>query len=204
MSTDRLAVRRGRGTAAAGSEVAADRRSVRRMEQTFIRNGTHEEPPILICYDGSDVARHAIRFAAEMLGPRAAVVLGIGPLETPGESFMSGLVPENAFAGLNAADARERSREGAALATEAGFNATARAELDACTWDGIVRVADELDSPLIVTGTRAFSAAHELFTGSISHEVVRHAGRPVLVVPPPHHEKRRSGRAAPRRHDRKE
>jgi nucleotide-binding universal stress UspA family protein len=49
----------------------------------------------------------------------------------------------------------------------------------------IVDIADELRSPLIVVGTRALSPGRELRAGSVSHDVVRHAGRPVLVVPPP-------------------
>ncbi len=46
-------------------------------------NPTKEAPVsdanILICYDGSDSAKHAIDAAAEILGPRRAVVLDVGP-----------------------------------------------------------------------------------------------------------------------------
>ncbi len=71
-----------------------------------------------------------------------------------------------------------------------------KTDLASCTWEGIVDIADQLDSPLIVVGTRAPSPGRELLTGSVSHEIVRHAGRPVLVVPPPH-ETAREGTAAP-------
>ena len=36
--------------------------------------------PILICYDGSADARRAIEAAAELLGPRRATVLDVGPV----------------------------------------------------------------------------------------------------------------------------
>jgi nucleotide-binding universal stress UspA family protein len=43
-------------------------------------------------------------------------------------------------------------------------------------------VADELDASFIVVGRRGWNTPHELFVGSVSHRLVHHAGRPVLVV----------------------
>jgi nucleotide-binding universal stress UspA family protein len=142
------------------------------------------EAPILICYDDSEGARHAIDAAADLLGARRAVVLDIAPLLTASESVaaVSGLTPN--FEELNQEDALSRARHGAGLAEGAGFTAEARAELAAPTWDGIVEVADELDAAAIVIGSRGFTGARELFEGSVSHDVAEHAGRPVLVVPP--------------------
>ena len=66
---------------------------------------------ILICYDGSDEAHHAIDVAAELLGPRRAVVLDIGPVLTTAESFatLSSVVPGTAFEDLNEDDALQRA-----------------------------------------------------------------------------------------------
>ncbi len=154
------------------------------MGSTDTQRETSNQAPILICYDGSDSARRAINVAADLLGPRAAVVLNVGPWLTASESIAAiSAIPGNAFEELNQAAAAEYAREGALLACEAGLDATACAELAAPTWEGIVDIADELESPLIVVGTRALSPARELVDGSVSHEVVLHAGRPVLVVP---------------------
>ncbi|HVP75792.1 MAG TPA: universal stress protein [Gaiellaceae bacterium] len=149
------------------------------------------EGPILICYDGSEGARRAIATAAGLLGPRQAVVLDVGPALTVAESIAltSSVVPGNAFEELNEADALVRARDGARLANEAGFRARARATLGTPTWEGIADVADELDAPLIVVGSRALSRLREFFEGSVSEDVVHHAGRPVLIVPPPHDER---------------
>ena len=143
--------------------------------------------PVLICYDGSESARAAIQVAADLLGSRAAVVLDVGPMLTASESIAmaSSVVPGNAFVELNEYQAQTVAREGARLASAAGFDARPHTKLAACTWDGILAVADELDAPLIVMGTRALSPGRELLAGSVSHEVVVHAHRPVLVVPPP-------------------
>ena len=144
------------------------------------------DAPILICYDGSDDADRAIDAAADLFGLRRAVVLDIGPPLTVAESFavMAPVTAGAAFEELNEDDARERARAGAEKARRAGFDAEARAELDAPTWEGIVTVADEIDVAVIVLGSRGLKGARELFEGSVSHEVAEHARRPVLIVPP--------------------
>ena len=142
---------------------------------------------ILICYDGSDSAKHAIDAAAEILGPRRAVVLDVGPPLTAAESLavMAPVAPGAAFEELNEDDARQRARVGADRARGAGFDAKARADLAAPTWQGIIDVADEIDAAVIVLGSRGLNGARELLEGSVSHEVAQHAGRPLLIVPPP-------------------
>jgi nucleotide-binding universal stress UspA family protein len=142
---------------------------------------------ILICYDGSDEVRHAIDVAAELLGPRPAVVLDVGPVLTTAESLatLSSVVPGTAFEDLNADGALERARDGGERASRAGFAAHARGETAAGAWEGIVDVADEIDAATIVIGSRGLNGPRELFEGSVSHEVAAHAGGPVLIVPPP-------------------
>jgi nucleotide-binding universal stress UspA family protein len=144
------------------------------------------DAPILICYDGSEGARRAIDAAAELLGPRRAVVLDVGPLVTAVESLtvLAPVAPSAAFEELNEDDTRERASAGAEQARRAGFDAEARAGLAAPTWGGIVDVADEIDAAVIVLGSRGLKGARELVEGSVSHEVAEHAGRPVLIVPP--------------------
>ena len=144
--------------------------------------------PILICYDGSESARRAIDAAAALLGPRQAVVLDLGPPLTPAESVaaISPVVPPADFEDLNEADALTRADDGAARAERAGFHAIARSGISAPTWQGICDVAEEIDAPVIVIGSRGLTPGRELLEGSVSHDVARHAGRPVLVVPPPH------------------
>jgi nucleotide-binding universal stress UspA family protein len=145
------------------------------------------DAPILICYDGSDAAEHAIDAAADLLGPGRAVVLDVGPPLTAAESLavMSPVTPGAAFEELNEADALQRARTGVEKARGAGFDAHARAELAAPTWEGIVDAADEIDAAVIVLGSRGLTGVREAFQGSVSHQVAEHAGRPVLIVPPP-------------------
>ena len=48
--------------------------------------------PILICYDGTDEAHHAIDSAAALLGPRRAIVLDVTPILTATASVTTGAV----------------------------------------------------------------------------------------------------------------
>ena len=107
-------------------------------------DATMNDTPILICYDGTTDAGRAIASAAALLGPRHAVVLDIAPPITPAESLatISPVAPANAFEELNTADADRVAGRGAEIARSSGFDAEARAELTAPTWEGIVDVAD--------------------------------------------------------------
>jgi nucleotide-binding universal stress UspA family protein len=140
--------------------------------------------PILICYDGSAGAKHAIQAAAGLLDGHPAVVLAVGPPLTAEESYaaLGTLVPS--FQELNEEQALERAKEGAKLAASAGFAAEARAEVAAPTWEGVIDVADEIDAAAIVIGSRGLTGVKEALSGSVSHAVAEHAGRPVLIIPP--------------------
>jgi nucleotide-binding universal stress UspA family protein len=142
------------------------------------------EAPILICYDDTEQAKHAIKVAATLLPHRRAVVLDVASPLTPGESVaaVGGIAPD--FAQINSADSLSRAELGAKLARDEGFTAEARTEVSAPTWQGAVDVADAIEAAAIVIGTRGQTGAREVFNGSFSHEVAEHAGRPVLIVPP--------------------
>jgi nucleotide-binding universal stress UspA family protein len=143
-----------------------------------------DDSPVLICYDGSEGARNAIRGAAALLVGPTAVILDVGPLALVAEAY--------AAAGSGAADLDRRvhadalalADEGADLAREAGFRAEARVGLDTPTWRGVVGVADEIGAAAIVLGSRGPSGVRGLVKGSLSREVAERARRPVLVVPP--------------------
>jgi nucleotide-binding universal stress UspA family protein len=146
---------------------------------------TMDDAPLLICYDDSDSARHAIKVAARLLPYRHAVVLDVAPVVTPGESFATFAVADPSFAGLNRDDAMPVANAGAKLARQAGFTAEARVDVSVSTWGGVVDAANDIDAAAIVIGSRGLKGLRELVEGSVSHDVAEHAGRPVLIVPPP-------------------
>jgi nucleotide-binding universal stress UspA family protein len=143
--------------------------------------------PILICYDGSQSAERSFHAAAALLAGRTAIVADIGPVLTGAESYAA-VTPGINIALLeqeNLSGAMERAERGAELARRAGFDAEARAELSAPTWEGIVDLANEIEAAVIVMGSRGLKGVRERLEGSLSHQVAENSRRPVLIVPPP-------------------
>jgi nucleotide-binding universal stress UspA family protein len=148
--------------------------------------------PVLLCFDGSDDAAAAIARAGRILGRRQAVVLTVDeplPAWEPYDPATILTAPVSKLAthalGLDAiADtvAHDTVNRGVALAGEAGFEAEGRVT-EGKPWRVICEIADELEAEPIVLGARGLSRVETALLGSVSAAVVRHARRPVLVVP---------------------
>jgi nucleotide-binding universal stress UspA family protein len=141
--------------------------------------------PLILCYDGSPDAKHAIERAGELLQPRGALVLTVW-LPTP--TLGPGLGTTNTvnFAELDraAADAAARiAEEGVRIARDAGLEAEPLAVKGAApVWHTIVETADCHDTAAIVMGSRGLTAFRAMLLGSVSDGVVHHAGRPTFVI----------------------
>jgi nucleotide-binding universal stress UspA family protein len=144
--------------------------------------------PVLFCYDGSEGSRAAMAAAAELVAhPASAVVLTIWQ---PAAVL---LARAGGFGYLSDGDqvdteqaqfARKAAEEGVQRARAHGYDANARVE-EATEGAGrrILEIADELDARLIVCGRRGLGAVASVLLGSVSHVVLAHAGRPVLIAP---------------------
>jgi nucleotide-binding universal stress UspA family protein len=145
---------------------------------------------IVLSYDGSESAIHAIETAHELLGDVAATVVHVWD---PPANFL----PADPFGGLQTWSPKqvaeleslilERANgvlaEGVELARKAGFAVEGRLERTAgAPWRAILDAADELDATLIVVGARGLTAVESLVLGAVSNAVVHHTKRPVLVV----------------------
>jgi nucleotide-binding universal stress UspA family protein len=150
-----------------------------------------DERPTLFCYDGSDGSREALSAASRRLRPGRAVVLTVWEtvaLRVARRAFAGGMTVANEDA-LDAGEeeaARAASEDGARRARGHGWDAEARlARAETTEWRTIVDVAGEIDAGLIVCGTRGLGGLRGLVLGSVSHAVLEHAGRPVLIAPAP-------------------
>jgi nucleotide-binding universal stress UspA family protein len=153
--------------------------------------------PILIAYDGSDAADHAVREAGALLARRQALVLvvwkqGIGFELLTLPTSTVGLPPAalDISAALEAdralyERAQRLAQQGAGLARDAGFEAEGLAIADdpeVSVAETILRVARERDAAAIVAGTHGHGPVEEVLVGSVTRGIVRRAELPVLVV----------------------
>jgi nucleotide-binding universal stress UspA family protein len=152
---------------------------------------SRSETVILICYDGSDDAKAAIKHVGPLLPGAAATVLTVWePFSDVSSGSPKGRLSPLALI-TNVGDAndtmlaqaREVADEGAQLANEAGLKAEpATDEQGESVAEAILSSADRLDADIIVLGSRGLGGVGSLL-GSVSHRVLQHADRPVLVIP---------------------
>jgi nucleotide-binding universal stress UspA family protein len=150
---------------------------------------------ILICYDGSTDAQAAVDRAGQLMPGAEATVLVIwetilevmtrtGSLGT-GFGMVGAFEDDGTDARIEQA-ARDTAAAGVQRATAAGLTAQPRiaSRGDDIAAD-ILAVAGDLNAEIIVLGTRGLGAVKSLMLGSVSHAVLHHADRPVLVIPSP-------------------
>lgn len=148
---------------------------------------------IVLCYDGSGSAKHAITTAHALVGQSPALLLHVwqppaaflGPDPFGGIEMWSG--PQVAELEAMATERANRTVEyGVELARDGGFTVEGRLERSASTvWRTILDVAEEVDAQLVVAGARGLSPVQSLLLGSVSGALIHHSKRPMLIVPPP-------------------
>ncbi len=141
--------------------------------------------PILLCYDGSEDAKHAIAEAANVLGQREALVLTVwqDARAIPGYAWAAPMAGIDDLLTAAREAAGKLAGEGVELARASGFSATpVTAETAGPVWNAIVETAQAHGVALIVLGSRGLSGIRSILLGSVSSGVVHHATRPTLVV----------------------
>jgi nucleotide-binding universal stress UspA family protein len=144
--------------------------------------------PLIICYDGSEDAKYAIRHAGGLLdGSKALVVTVWEPtvlLSSIG--YWGGTAEGVNFVELDRAAAESAghvAEDGARIARDAGFDAgPAAIKATGPVWKMILNIADGNDAPAIVIGSRGLGSVSRMLMGSVSNAVVHHADRPTLVI----------------------
>jgi nucleotide-binding universal stress UspA family protein len=150
-----------------------------------------QDSVILICYDGSADARSALDRAAELLPGAEATVISVW------EGFAEVVARSGAGFGVAAIDfeqidadsteaATTRAQEGVERARAGGLNAQPRViERVGTIWETILDQAAEVGASAIVLGSRGLTGIKSVWLGSVSHAVLQHADRTVIIVPSP-------------------
>ena len=150
--------------------------------------------PVVIGFDGTPAAERALRGAAGLLAPRAALVVVV---REPGRAFELLTIPGRALelppvtvdvraafeAEKTAHDEAQRlAEQGAIVATDLGFQAEGLVVADEMSVaETLVRVAVEHDAQAVVVGAHKHRGVAALL-GSTAKSVVERAPCPVLVV----------------------
>jgi nucleotide-binding universal stress UspA family protein len=151
--------------------------------------------PVIIAYDGSELAKAAVRAVARLLKPGRALVVtvwepGLALIsnaadaippgsELPGPDFETAVAVDR----MMAEHASSVAEEGAELARSMGLDAEPVVVPDeANVPETIVRIAEERKAQAVAVGSRGLSGLKATFLGSTSQGVVHRAHVPVLVV----------------------
>jgi nucleotide-binding universal stress UspA family protein len=147
--------------------------------------------PLILCYDGSEDARHAIRRAGGLFAGRRALVVTVWqPTAAPGALGFAGETAGmvDLFA-LDRAASEAGGRladDGVRIAREAGLMAEpVPVQAAGPVWKSIVQIAERDDAATIVMGSRGLTGLRAMLLGSVSSAVVHHADRPTLIVRQP-------------------
>ena len=140
--------------------------------------------PIVVAYDGSELARHAIDEAGRLLQPGGdALVVTVWQPFDVGFLPAAGLQFDAAQIAAVRDAAAQTAAAGAALAEAAGFRADSAEIERSPSWKGIAEIADEHDARLIVLGSHGRSGVAGVVVGSVAGAVAAHSRRSVLIVP---------------------
>ena len=139
--------------------------------------------PVVLAYDGSDMAKNAITEAGRQLANhRDALVV------TVWRTFSVDFIPEpgtklDAACGGDVGQAAgETAARGAALADAAGFRAQSLAIEGSPTWKLIDKTAEDHEASIIVVGSKGRAGLGGHMAGSVASDLASHSRRPVMIV----------------------
>ncbi|MBC7086708.1 MAG: universal stress protein [Methanomethylovorans sp.] len=139
---------------------------------------------ILIATDGSENVRNAVNWGIQLAKVNNAKVKAVYVIPPAGIAVsMRGEMWAKALE----SHLKEQGRKATEYVADVGNKEGVEVEcvlIDGKTpADGIVEFASENDIDLIVMGTLGITGLSHILLGSIAENVVRHARRPVLVIP---------------------
>ena len=154
-----------------------------------------ERAPVVLGYDGSNLSQAAVRQVAELFSGRPTVLVTVWEPQwamvamPPSDALGTGVGMPPDPEMIETADraqlehASKIAEEGAELARSLGLEAEPHVVPDEVNVaDTLIDVARERGAAAVVVGSHGRSDLRSLMLGSVSHKVVAHCDRPVVVV----------------------
>jgi nucleotide-binding universal stress UspA family protein len=155
-----------------------------------------EAAPVVVCYDGSELSRTAVRHAADLFSGRPVVLATVWE---PGLAMASSMAPTYDTAGValippdpELTEAVDRSHhehassvaaDGAELARSLGLAAEPHAVPDQRNVaDTLIDLARARNAAVVVMGSHGISGLRSRLLGRVSRKLIEHCDRPVLVI----------------------
>ena len=131
---------------------------------------------VLVAYDGSTEARHAVQWVTRLGEGTTVTIISVAPTLEATEHIADAVDPTS-----DLPVHRRQLEEAGALLRGSGIEAEKilRAGNPA---EEIISAGTDRAVDLIIVGIRGMSAARRFLIGSVAERVVRHATVPVLVV----------------------
>lgn len=139
---------------------------------------------IVVGVDGSEHADAAIDWAARMakgMGSEVIAVFAVAPPVYFDTGYMAPIAPPQFDPEWRAEMKREFEKQWCKGLRDAGVSYRTIME-DGSPASVIAQVADKFDADMIVIGRRGRGGIAELVLGSVSHALVLHSKRPILVI----------------------
>ena len=150
------------------------------------------QPHVVIGFDGSEAAEHAIGAAARLLPSARATVVVVRESWLPLEQASAARIalPDSVIGPATraldeelAASARQLLERGRELVASAGLEAGAEIEVARSPWRGLAAAAARLGATAIVCGASGRGGIPRAVLGTTTDALLHHAPAPVLVVP---------------------
>jgi nucleotide-binding universal stress UspA family protein len=145
-------------------------------------------PCIVVAYDGSESARVAVEYAVLEAAPAGVVVVVYAfgpPPDWLGAPNYQRVLDDHRGRGQQVLDQLEA--DAAEVFGDVAYELDLLGDSPA---DAVLNAADVRDADAIVVGSRGFGFVHGAL-GSVSHELLQRADRPVTVITPAYVEARR-------------
>lgn len=139
---------------------------------------------IVVGVDGSEHAEAAIQWAVRMakgMGSEVVAVFAVAPPIYFDGGYMAPIAPPQLDEDWRAGVKKEFEEQWCTSLRDAGVNFRTIFE-DGRPASVIAKVAESVNADVIVVGRRGRGGVAELVLGSVSHELVLHSKRPILVI----------------------